>query len=210
MAEYSREQRNKLSRVIANSKTGNGQLKAIVDNRANKIRYIQKKIDNIVLKEGFPTSIVSQLVNDIEVRTSLQHVASYSPGMFDFYGEKTIAEVLKANNLIIRGHASGRSDDKQNSATKKDLSRLLELLKADAEARRAAAPPAATRRAAAPPPATRRAARRAAATPPAAGPAAAPPSGIIGTENQASWITGIPAWQPRKRDYLEKYCRRGG
>ena len=33
MAEYSREQRNKLSRAIANNKAGNKQMKVVVDNR---------------------------------------------------------------------------------------------------------------------------------------------------------------------------------
>ena len=33
MGEYSREQRNQLSRAIANSETGSKQLKQIIDNR---------------------------------------------------------------------------------------------------------------------------------------------------------------------------------
>lgn len=49
MAEYSKEQRNQLSRVIANSETGSRQLKGIVDNRKQNGLY--NLFQNIQLKK---------------------------------------------------------------------------------------------------------------------------------------------------------------
>lgn len=52
MAEYSREQRNQLSRAIANSETGSRQLKRFVDNRYSSVKYMQKK--QTVIQRGVP------------------------------------------------------------------------------------------------------------------------------------------------------------
>ena len=51
MAEYSREQRNQLSRAVANSETGNRQMKNFIDNRKQIERSTQFKmiIKNIVM-----------------------------------------------------------------------------------------------------------------------------------------------------------------
>nr|WP_302830005.1 hypothetical protein [uncultured Bacteroides sp.] len=46
MAEYSREQRNQLSRAVANSGIGGRQLKRIMDNRFSQLKT-EKAIDNI-------------------------------------------------------------------------------------------------------------------------------------------------------------------
>lgn len=47
MAEYSREQRNQLSRVIANSESGSKQLKGVVDNRTHFLLRLNSGINSM-------------------------------------------------------------------------------------------------------------------------------------------------------------------
>lgn len=74
MAEYGREQRNQLSRAIANSETGSRQLKGIVDNRTSKIEHSQNPIQLFsVTKTG--NAIIK---NNLAITRQNQNVYTYS------------------------------------------------------------------------------------------------------------------------------------
>lgn len=113
MGEYGREQRNQLSRAVANGETGSKQLKAFVDNR--------------------PLPIVCQLIRvqeitEEQITDSLRNIISYT-SLLDSYPLDFITGVLRDKKIVIRGHASGGPGDGMNAATRQDIADLTDLLR---------------------------------------------------------------------------------
>jgi hypothetical protein len=130
---YIKTDKSQKSRIkaVANSavqKKSDGQVLEFVDNRALSI--VQKKLQNIALaNSGFNSSAVLQFVTEEQIATSLRNVAAYASDMYREYGAATIRAVLSAQNMTVRGHASGASGDSQNQATTDDLARLAAALR---------------------------------------------------------------------------------
>lgn len=83
MAEYSREQRNQLSRAVANSEVGSRQLKEIVDNRYQMKNFTDYYSENDIMQ------------CQSEVSYTTQKIKAYPSGIAYDAGKKMVADLDK-------------------------------------------------------------------------------------------------------------------
>lgn len=172
MGEYGREQRKQESRVIANYETGSKQLKGIVDNRSSVL--LQSKLMQVTQRIVSQFSLTPQYHRE---ETKGDSISIYSVNIAEH--EQAIAHYRNAIQLRKREAAvHGRMDAGHQISIDTLWGKIAARL---AIIKRLTPPTSAVKAKPGPPP-----------PPPSSS------SATIGTADQASWITGISAWQPRK------------
>nr|DAQ41665.1 MAG TPA: hypothetical protein [Caudoviricetes sp.] len=103
MAEYSREQRSKLSRTLANCETGSKQLKGFVDNRKQKVIQQQKDVRTI------STGLIRSVSNDYRLQADEEFVTgnTYPLGFINEQqfrdATRLLARRYRGSEIIVSG-----------------------------------------------------------------------------------------------------------
>lgn len=172
MGEYSREQRKQESRAVANNETGNRQLKRIIDNRSSL--FLQSKLLQVAQKMMSQLSLTPQYHREETIGDSISifstTIAEHQQAIVHYRNAIRLRtqEAMQYRGMD-RGHQIAINTLRGKIATREDIIRRLTPSTSAVKAKPGPPPP--------PPPSS---------------------STTIGTADQASWITGISAWQPRK------------